>query len=136
MGIYGYTGEKEQRQQVRVKLLANTGADTLSPRAVVILGRGMSRFPVLQEHPGFPRALGWMACQCLLPATTLQWRGTGEGVTFPFQSLNLLGCSSPLGIPIRNANGWKGGWGWCRSELGRELLRPCCASVSPPPQWG
>lgn len=42
MGIYGYTGEREQRQQVCVKLSANTSAEALSPRAVVIPVRGMS----------------------------------------------------------------------------------------------
>lgn len=84
MGIYGYTGEREQRQQVRVKLLANTSTEGLSPRAVVIPVRGMSRFPV-------PRSTQLAASSQVdgfsvsPPSLLIAAGGAGEGVTFPFQ---------------------------------------------------
>lgn len=115
MGIYGYMGEREQRQQVCVKLLAKTGAEPLSPRAVVILARGMSQFPVPKSTQASCKLLGgWLSVSppgCLIAAG-----GTGEGLTFPFQLRIFLAL---LQSPRNSYQKCK--WLGRGSEFGREL---------------
>lgn len=73
-------GERQQRQQMCVKLLASTSTELLSPRAVVILANFCP-----QVQLDFLGALKWMALLVSPPSYLTAAGGTGEGVTFPFQ---------------------------------------------------
>lgn len=80
MQLDGYMRERQQRQQVCMKLLASTSTEPLSPRAVVI--------PVIscpQVQLDFLRVLEWMVLSVSPPSYLIAAGGSGEGVTFPLQ---------------------------------------------------
>lgn len=92
-----------------MKLLANTGAESLSPRAVVIPARGVSRFPAPESTQASRKCSGG----CLVSVSSRpphcggrHWGGSDISIPVMKSSWH---CSSPLGIPIGNANGWGGG---------------------------